>query len=331
MNMNQSEMAQLAEEIKLTGQQLSGLFEEVSKVVVGQRSMLERLFMGVLLGGHILVEGVPGLAKTTAVKAVADAISASFQRVQFTPDLLPADLLGTQIYNPKTQEFSIKKGPLFHNIILADEINRAPAKVQSALLEAMQEKQITIGEETFLLAEPFIVLATQNPLEQEGTYPLPEAQLDRFMLKLNITYPEPEEELAIINRFARKAKHHITPVFSIDQLFELRNQVEKIYLDEKINRYIVRLVQATRDPKTLNIGLERYIQFGVSPRASIFLNMTSRACAFLQGRAYVLPQDVKSMAMDVLRHRLILTYEAEAEGLTTDDVIQKILDHVEVP
>lgn len=325
------EMTQLTDQVKTAHAGVAGLFEEVSKTVVGQCYMLERLFMGILLGGHILVEGVPGLAKTTAVKAMADALSARFQRIQFTPDLLPADLLGTQIYNPKTQEFYIKKGPLFHNIILADEINRAPAKVQSALLEAMQEKQITIGEETFPLAEPFIVLATQNPIEQEGTYPLPEAQLDRFMLKLNITYPTRDEELAIVNRFARKTKVEPKPVLSLSQIFALRELVDKIYIDDKINRYIVSLVYATREPKTLKIGIERYIQFGVSPRASIWLSQASRGYAFLQGRAYVVPQDVKTLALDVLRHRLILTYEAEAEGLKTDDVIKKILDQVEVP
>lgn len=325
------DMIQLTEKVKTAHTATALLFEEVGKVVVGQRGMMERLFMGLLLGGHILVEGVPGLAKTTAVKAMAEAVSASFQRVQFTPDLLPADLLGTQIYNPKTQDFYIKKGPLFHNIILADEINRAPAKVQSALLEAMQEKQITIGEDTFRLEEPFIVLATQNPLEQEGTYPLPEAQLDRFMLKLNITYPTHDEELAIINRFAKKHKGEIRPALSVPELLKLRDLVERIYVDDKINRYIVSLVHATREPQKMKNGLERYIQFGVSPRASLYLNQVSRAHAFLQGRPYVVPQDIKIMAPDVLRHRLILTYEAEAEGLTTDVVIKKILDQVEVP
>lgn len=329
--MNTTDLSQLTEQVKISHGLVSSLFEEVGKTVVGQRDMIERLFMGVLLGGHILVEGVPGLAKTTAVKAVADAISAKFQRVQFTPDLLPADLLGTQVYNPKTQEFYIKKGPLFHNVILADEINRAPAKVQSALLEAMQERQITIGEETFPLDEPFVVLATQNPLEQEGTYPLPEAQLDRFLLKLNITYPTRDEELAIVNRFARKIKSEIRPVIDLNQVFALRQIVDRVYLDDKINRYIINLVFATREPKKLKCGLERYIQFGASPRASLFLNQASRAYAFLQGRAYVVPQDIKTMALDVMRHRIILTYEAEAEGLKTDDIIKKVLDQVEVP
>ncbi|MBU0505021.1 MoxR family ATPase [bacterium] len=328
--MNQ-DLNQLTEKVKVAHLKLAEVNEEVSKVIVGQKYMLERLMMGVLLGGHILVEGVPGLAKTTAVRALADVISAQFQRIQFTPDMLPADVMGTQIYNPKTQEFFIKKGPLFHNIILADEINRAPAKVQSALLEAMQEKQITIGEESFKLEEPFIVLATQNPIEQEGTYPLPEAQLDRFMLKLNISYPTKEEELIIMNRFSRKENVAINTKISPEQVLTLRQLVEEIYIDPKINDYIINLIFATRDPKKLGLGLERYIAFGGSPRASINLNRASRCYAFLQGRAYVVPQDVKTMAHDVLRHRILLTYEAEAEGLSTDDIIQKILDNVEVP
>lgn len=325
------DLNQLTEKVKVAHLKLAEVNEEVSKVIVGQKYMLERLMMGVLLGGHILVEGVPGLAKTTAVRALADVISAQFQRIQFTPDMLPADVMGTQIYNPKTQEFFIKKGPLFHNIILADEINRAPAKVQSALLEAMQEKQITIGEESFKLEEPFIVLATQNPIEQEGTYPLPEAQLDRFMLKLNISYPTKEEELIIMNRFSRKENVAINTKISPEQVLTLRQLVEEIYIDPKINDYIINLIFATRDPKKLGLGLERYIAFGGSPRASINLNRASRCYAFLQGRAYVVPQDVKTMAHDVLRHRILLTYEAEAEGLSTDDIIQKILDNVEVP
>lgn len=329
--MSETDLTQLSAQIKEAQPHVKKIFQEIGKIIVGQDVFLEKLFMGVLLGGHILIEGVPGLAKTTAVKTLAQIISTSFQRIQFTPDLLPADILGTQIYNPKTLEFTIKKGPLFHNIILADEINRAPAKVQSALLEAMQEKQITIGEETFHLDEPFLVLATQNPIEQEGTYPLPEAQLDRFMLKLNMTYTNRDEELEIIERFARKTPHDARPVLTVPQLSGLRSLIEKIYVDPKINRYIVDLVHATREPRFLKTGVERYLQFGASPRASIFLNMVSRAYAFLQGRAYVVPQDIKTMALDVLRHRLILTYEAEAEGLKTDDVIRKILDHVEVP
>jgi MoxR-like ATPase len=326
-----NDLQQVTNKIQAAKTRLDDVYREIEKVVVGQRYMTERLLMGILTGGHILVEGVPGLAKTTAVKTLADAVSAKFQRIQFTPDLLPADLIGTQIYNPKTQEFFIKKGPLFHNIILADEINRAPAKVQSALLEAMQEKQITIGEETFPLDEPFIVLATQNPIEQEGTYPLPEAQLDRFMLKLNVTYPTREEETLIMQRFSRRSTQKIAPALSIADLLEFRALTDQVYIDPKINQYIINIVFATREPKNLRIGLERYIQFGVSPRASIFLNRVSCCYAFLQGRGYVVPQDVKTMAMDVLRHRLILTYEAEAEGIKADDVIKKILDHLEVP
>lgn len=329
--MNREELNQLTEEIKISQTSMASAFEEIGKVVVGQKYMLERLFMGLIVGKHILVEGVPGLAKTLAVNTLANVVQASFQRIQFTPDLLPADILGTQIYNPKTQEFSIKKGPLFHNIILADEINRAPAKVQSALLEAMQEKQITIGEESFKLAEPFIVLATQNPIEQEGTYPLPEAQLDRFMFKLKISYPNREEEELIMERFARRQKSELIPVLTTEDVLHFRNQIEKIYIDPKINKYIINLVFATREPTVLKSKIERYIQFGASPRASISLHLASRALAFMNGRGYVVPQDVKTMAYDILRHRILLTYEAEAEGITTDDVIEKVLNKVEVP
>ncbi len=325
------DLKKIADEVNLAKVLIAGVHEEIDKVVVGQKIMIERLLMGVLLGGHILIEGVPGLAKTTAVKALADVIDSKFKRIQFTPDLLPADLLGTQIYNPKTQEFYIKKGPLFHNIILADEINRAPAKVQSALLEAMQEKQITIGDETFKLEEPFIVLATQNPIEQEGTYPLPEAQLDRFLLKLKIGYPTRDEELKIMRRFSRKHESSPNCILSGSQVLGMRKLIEKIYIDPKIDDYIVSLSFATREPKLLKKGLERYIQFGVSPRASISLSQASRCYAFLNGRAYVVPQDVKTMAADVMRHRLLLTYEAEAEGKTTDDVIKQLLELVPVP
>lgn len=304
---------------------------EAGKIIVGQRSLLERLLMGILADGHILVEGVPGLAKTTAVKILSQIIKTSFQRIQFTPDLLPADILGTQIYNPKTQEFTVKKGPLFHNIILADEINRAPAKVQSALLEAMQEKQITIGEETFKLEEPFIVLATQNPIEQEGTYPLPEAQVDRFMLKLKIDYPNRQEELAIIDRIANHSLPTLRGLLDPSAILEMRGALRHLHVDSKINDYIINIIFATRNPKELNLGIERYIEYGASPRASIYLNLVSKAYAFLQGRGFVIPQDVKTMAPDVLRHRILLRFEAEAEGLSSDDVIKKILDHVEVP
>lgn len=310
---------------------LQQIFSEVNKVIVGQKYLLERLLMGILIDGHILVEGVPGLAKTTAVKTLADIIKASFQRIQFTPDLLPADLLGTQVYNPKTQEFYVKKGPLFHHIILADEINRAPAKVQSALLEAMQEKQITIGEQTFGLTAPFIVMATQNPIEQEGTYPLPEAQVDRFMLKLLVDYPTKEEEIEIMNRVANQSPVTVQACLDPSQILSMRQLIRELYVDPKVNDYIVRLVLATREPQTLGLGLERYIQYGASPRASIYLNLVSKAYAFFQGRGFVVPEDVKTMAHDVLRHRILLTFEAEAEGLTSQDILNQILNHVEVP
>ncbi len=307
------------------------VFEEMGKVVIGQRYLVERLVMGLFLEGHILVEGVPGLAKTTAVKALAQLMKVGFKRIQFTPDLLPADLIGTQVYNPKTQEFGVKKGPIFSNILLADEINRAPAKVQSALLESMQEKQVTIGDTTFPLSRPFVVLATQNPIEQEGTYPLPEAQVDRFMLKLNISYPTPAEEAAIVERVNSQEEAEVKQIFGPEHLMAIREVVNQIYLDPKIKDYIVKIIFATRDPKSLGLGLENYIRFGASPRASIYLYQVSKAYAFLQGRGYVTPQDVKTMGFDVLRHRIITTYEAEAEGLTTDQIIQKIFDHIEVP
>lgn len=327
----QTEIQQHTESIKACQPILASIMEETSKIVVGQRYMLERLLMGLLLEGHILVEGVPGLAKTTAVRALARVLDAKFQRIQFTPDLLPADLIGTQIFNPKTQEFSVKQGPIFANVILADEINRAPAKVQSALLEAMQEKQVTIGQQTFHLEKPFVVLATQNPIEQEGTYPLPEAQVDRFMLKLNVSYPTPEEEVSIMDRASHVQFEDVKAVIHPTQLLEIRSLIDKVYLDAKIKDYIVRIVVATRDPKGLNQGLENYIQFGASPRASIYLYMVAKCYAFLQGRAFVTPQDVKITAPDVLRHRILLTYMAEAEGLTSDAVLKKILDQVEVP
>jgi MoxR-like ATPase len=300
--------------------------------MVGQHYLIERLLIGILANGHILVEGVPGLAKTTAVKTLAQAIDISFQRIQFTPDLLPADLTGTQIYLPKTGDFTVKKGPLFSNIILADEINRAPAKVQSALLEAMQERQITIGGETFKLEEPFLVMATQNPIEQEGTYPLPEAQVDRFMLKLRVTYPNKSEEKEIMQRIAHhRTPVEISPVTTPSEILESREVVDQIYLDDKLQDYIVDIVFATREPKAHGIDIEEMIAYGASPRASIYLNQAAKAYAFLQGRGYVTPQDIKSIGLDVLRHRVLLTYEAEAEELTSDDIIMKIFDNVEVP
>ncbi|MBI4412401.1 MAG: MoxR family ATPase [Deltaproteobacteria bacterium] len=327
----QNQIQALNTEVENVQPKLREILSEVEKVIVGQRYLVERLLMGLLIDGHILVEGVPGLAKTTAVKTLAQIVEAGFQRIQFTPDLLPADILGTQIYNPKTQEFFVKKGPLFHHIILADEINRAPAKVQSALLEAMQEKQITIGDETFKLAEPFIVMATQNPIEQEGTYPLPEAQVDRFMLKLKVNYPSRQEELLIMDRVANKKPVAPGRVLAPQTLLQYRELIRRIYIDPKINDYIINIVFATREPKSLGIGVDRYIAYGASPRASIYLNLIAKAHAFMQGRGFVVPQDVKTMAFDVLRHRIILTFEAEAEGLSTDDVLKKILDQVEVP
>ncbi|BBO69908.1 ATPase [Desulfosarcina alkanivorans] len=305
--------------------------EEIGKVLVGQRELINGLLMGIFTRGHILIEGVPGLAKTSAVKALADTVRADFKRIQFTPDLLPADLVGTEIYRPKTGDFSIKKGPLFNNIILADEINRAPSKVQSALLEAMQERQVTIGDNTFLLADPFLVMATQNPIEQEGTYPLPEAQVDRFMLKILIDYPDKAEEKEIMKRVGFDLPEAVQPVLDPAEISAIGLLINGVYMDEKLKDYIVDLVFATRSPKTYNIDVANYIQFGASPRATIFLSLAARAYAFLQGRAYVTPQDVKTIAPAVLRHRILLTYEAEAEDIDTDSIIARIFDSVEVP
>lgn len=311
---------------------IESLKTEIARHIIGQSYMIERMIMGILADGHILLEGVPGLAKTTAVNALAKTIDARFQRIQFTPDLLPADLIGTQIYNPKTADFYIRKGPIFANIILADEINRAPAKVQSALLEAMQEKQVTIGDETFILEKPFLVLATQNPLEQEGTYPLPEAQVDRFMLKLKVGYPDQDEELKIINMAAYTGQEELQQVLSRAEIFEMRDVINEIHIDEKINRYIVDIVMATRYPQRYGLPeLEDLIACGASPRASIYLNRLARVFAFLQGRAYVIPNDIKSIGMDVLRHRVIVTFEAEADEKTSEDLIAKIFDTVKVP
>ncbi|MDR4505658.1 MAG: MoxR family ATPase [Candidatus Scalindua sp.] len=311
---------------------LNELIDEVGKVIVGQRYLIERLVIGILANGHILLEGVPGLAKTLTVMTLAKAIKAKYQRIQFTPDLLPADLIGTLIYNPRDGEFSTKKGPIFSNIILADEINRAPAKVQSALLEAMQEKQVTIGENTFKLEEPFLVLATQNPIEQEGTYPLPEAQVDRFMLKVIVGYPTKLEEREILEKKAlTDSSVNIKPIISADDIQLLRSVVDQIYIDDKIKDYIVDLVFASREPKKYNLEIDQFIEFGASPRATIYLAVASKAYAFLRGRGYVTPQDVKTIGMDVLRHRIIVTYEAEAEELTSEKIIQIIFDNVEVP
>jgi MoxR-like ATPase len=311
---------------------LDPLYKELEKVIVGQRVMIDRLLVGLLTGGHILLEGVPGLAKTLAVRTLARGLRLSFHRIQFTPDLLPADVIGTQIYNPRTGEFSIKQGPIFANLVLADEINRAPAKVQSALLEAMQEKQVTIGDTSYLLEQPFLVLATQNPIEQEGTYPLPEAQVDRFMLKLRITYPTKEEELAILDRMAAvEPDLTIAPVLSPADIFLLRNAIDQIYMDEKIKRYIVEVVHATRKPAEHGLDIGPYIQYGASPRATIFLTRAAKGQAFLDRRGYVVPQDVKSIGYDVLRHRMIVTYEAEAEDITSENLLQRIFDNLKVP
>lgn len=307
------------------------IMEEIEKVIVGQKNLLQKMLIGLLCDGHLLLEGLPGLAKTTAVKTLAAAIKTSFQRIQFTPDLLPADILGTQIYRPDSSSFEIKKGPIFHNIILADEINRAPAKVQSALLEAMQERQVTIGGSTFLLERPFLVLATQNPIEHEGTYPLPEAQIDRFMLKIKVDYPSATEEKKIIERTNDMAGEKVKGVVEVQEVESAANIIRSIHVEEKIMDYIVNISRATRNPKEFGLEIGPMINYGASPRASIWLSRAARAHAFLMGRGYVTPQDVKSMAFDVLRHRIILSYEAEAEGKTSDDLIRILLERIEVP
>ncbi len=309
------------------------LRQEISKVIVGQKYLVDRLLTGILANGHVLLEGVPGLAKTLAVKTMASAMEAKFNRIQFTPDLLPADIIGTLIYNQQKGEFLTQKGPIFANIILADEINRAPAKVQSALLEAMQERQVTIGGETYPLPEPFLVLATQNPIDQEGTYTLPEAQVDRFMLKLKIGYPDKKEERLILDMMAKtRVSEEINTVVTPEKVMQAREIVDEIYLDDKIKDYIVDIVFATREPKKYGLGeLENMIQFGASPRATIALTLAAKAHAFLQGRGYVVPQDIKDIALDVLRHRIIVTYEAEAEGVSSEDVVAKVLNKIAVP
>ena len=330
-------MVQKIDEITDRVNQASGfiplLLHELDQVMVGQKYLTERLVLGLLTGEHVLLEGVPGLAKTTSVKTLAQSVRADFKRIQFTPDLLPADLLGTQIYQPKTGEFDIKKGPLFANIILADEINRAPAKVQSALLEAMQERQITIAGNTFPLGDPFMVIATQNPIEQEGTYPLPEAQIDRFMLKLHIDYPSKEEEKLIMQRMSTNNEpYKVQPVVDPADILKARKVIDEIYIDENLQDYIINLVTATRDPKANQLSsYAGMIQFGASPRASIFLNRAAKAYAFLQRRGYVVPHDIKSIGMDILRHRIILTYEAEAENVSADDILKSLFDTIEVP
>jgi MoxR-like ATPase len=321
------------EKIKRQSAFVDDLLDEIGRVVVGQRYMIRRLLIGLLANGHVLLEGVPGLAKTLTVRSLASALGTSFQRIQFTPDLLPADLLGTLIYNQQEGEFLTKKGPIFANLILADEINRSPAKVQSALLEAMQERQVTIGEETYPLEEPFLVLATQNPIEQEGTYPLPEAQMDRFMLKIDVTYPSREEELRIMRRMASTAEpEEMRAVVKPDQVLAARRVLNDIYIDERLEEYIVDLVVATRHPARHDLKrLRPLIEYGASPRATINLNLAARAHAFLEHRAYVTPEDVRAIALDVMRHRLAVTYEAEAEQVTPENILQRILEMVEVP
>lgn len=322
----------ITQEIKEKSEKVTGLIRDLSASIIGQKNMLEKMVIGILSDGHILLEGVPGLAKTTAVKALASAITTSFSRIQFTPDLLPADIVGTMIFNPKSGEFHVKKGPVFSNLILADEINRAPSKVQSALLEAMQEKQVTIGDQTYALPELFLVLASQNPVEQEGTYPLPEAQIDRFMLKVIITYPTPEEEKQIIESITGNGIQFKKSSITEQDILEARQLVRKIYIDDKIKQYIVQVVGATRDPVGAGIKeIATYIEYGASPRASIFLAQAAKAHAFLRGRGYVTPEDIKAIGMEVLRHRVILSYEAEAEEITSEQVVQKVFDSIAVP
>ncbi len=305
---------------------------EINKVIIGQKQMVERLLIGLLANGHILLEGVPGLAKTLAIKTLASAIDAKFQRIQFTPDLLPADLVGTLIYNQKDGKFQTKKGPIFSNFILADEINRSPAKVQSALLEAMQERQVTIGEETFKLDEPFLVLATQNPIEQEGTYPLPEAQVDRFMLKVKIDYPSKDDELLIMRQNVTGKYSEVKAVVTGKEVLKARASMQEIYMDEKIERYILDIVFATRNPKDAQLpNLANLINYGASPRATISMALASKAYAFIRRRGYVIPEDVRAVALDVMRHRIGVTYEAEAEQVTSETIVQEILNKVEVP
>jgi MoxR-like ATPase len=329
---NQDPMALINLEIQQACAPFQRLVGEVGKTIVGQEKLIHRMLVGLLANGHLLIEGVPGLAKTTAVACLAKAIRTDFQRLQFTPDLLPADLIGTQVYRPQTQEFVVQKGPIFSNLVLADEINRAPAKVQSALLEAMQERQVTIGGETFPLQEPFLVMATQNPVEQEGTYPLPEAQVDRFMLKVIVEYPSRDEEIEILDRMSRtKVKMDVEAVASPADILTARELVDRIHVDRKVQEYVVDIVMATRKPSAYNLPLDDLIEFGASPRATINLTLAAKANAFLDGRSYVTPQDIKSMAMDVLRHRVAVTYEAEAEEKTSEMLIEQILNTVPVP
>lgn len=322
----------IIEKVREKSKDFSLLSKEINQVIVGQKYMINRLLIGLLSNGHVLLEGVPGLAKTLAIKTLAEALDGEFSRIQFTPDLLPADVLGTLIYNMKENDFSIKKGPIFANFILADEINRSPAKVQSALLEAMQEKQVTIGDETFKLKEPFLVLATQNPIDQEGTYPLPEAQVDRFMLKCVVSYPDFEQERTILRQNISGEKHEVKKIITLEKIFEARELVKEIYMDEKIESYILNVIFATRYPEKYNMpNLKPYILFGSSPRGSISMALAAKANAFLNQRGFVVPEDVKSVAKDVLRHRIGITYEAEAENITSEDIIDQILNSVKAP
>lgn len=323
---------ELHEKIEKESYFVDVLFFELGKVIVGQKQLLENMLIGLLANGHLLLEGVPGLAKTLAINTLAGSIEAKFNRIQFTPDLLPADLIGTMIYNQKSNEFTVKKGPVFANLILADEINRAPAKVQSALLEAMQERQVTIGNDTFRLEEPFLVMATQNPIEQEGTYPLPEAQVDRFLMKLIVNYPQRDEEKEIIRRNIAKEFPKVSPVLNLEAILKARETVKEVYMDEKIEHYILDIVFATRSPQDFNIpDLKQLIQYGASPRGSINLAITAKAFAFIHRRGYVIPEDIRAVCHNVLRHRIGLTYEAEAENVSTEDIISQILNKVEVP
>ena len=325
-------ITELTHEIENHSDPFRRIVQQVNQVLVGQQKLVHRMLIGLLADGHLLIEGVPGLAKTTAVASLAKAINTGFQRLQFTPDLLPADLIGTLVYRPQDQTFVVQKGPIFSNLILADEINRAPAKVQSALLEAMQERQVTIGSETFPLQQPFLVMATQNPVEQEGTYQLPEAQTDRFMLKVIVDYPNRDEELQILQRMSKTgAKYEIQPVTSPAEILAARKLVDEVYVDEKVQNYIVDLVMATRRPEAYGLNLSDLIQFGGSPRATINLTLAARANAFLSGRGYVTPQDVKEIALDVLRHRVMVTYEAEAEDRTSESIVTEILNHIPTP
>ncbi|MGD8452848.1 MAG: AAA family ATPase [Phycisphaerae bacterium] len=332
MSVTHAEIQEIGDIVRRHYEPFERLLTEIRRVIVGQDDLLRKMLVGLLADGHILLEGVPGLAKTTAVACLARAVSTRFQRIQFTPDLLPADILGTMVFQPQDGSFAVKKGPVFANFILADEVNRAPAKVQSALLEAMQERQVTIGAQTFPLERPFLVLATQNPIEQEGTYPLPEAQVDRFMLKLLVEYPTQEQERQILDRMAtHRGAVEIQPVMTAAEIFTARKVLDDIYMVDKIKDYIVTLVHATRRPADFGLEIGEWIEYGASPRASIYLAMGARAMAFLAGRGYVTPQDVKDIAPDVLRHRVIVSYEAEAEEKTSEDAVRYVLDHIEVP